>query len=356
MREHKGAIEGLEHTVGVLAEDMKANMDGLSAMILDRSESMGQIKKWIDSNGDQMGSMVQDMDAERMQMSARISEVEKALAALGNSPKDDDVSDGIQSLQAAVQQQAKALLDTIEYVNQLHGRLSVGQAGLALQEAGDTAVLFAEVDDLRSTEAKHSKKLEASMAAMKDAVRQEEWHVDHLEERLGQTEDCCKMLEALLRQQGILNGAGGAAGMKTALADANTKAESLTNQVNDLRRLLESKLKQVDMANSHLPGRVQLLEEEDLRILKRLDELEKQPARPRSRDVAVQHNVVSKKMPGADEAKTYVDPVTGFTQRYVSSSTNGTAPGIQQALYRPVVEPVMKKSEPSWYSQLIGTQ
>ena len=93
-----------------------------------------------------------------------------------------------------------------------------------------------------------------------------------------------------------------------------------------------------------------------MRILKRLEELEKRPSRPRSRDVAVQHNVVSGKsqMPGADAAKAYIDPITGRTTRYISTeSANGTNTG---ATYRPVVEPVHKKVEATWYSQLIGTQ
>ena len=57
-------------------------------------------------------------------------------------------------------------------------------------------------------------------------------------------------------------------------------------------------------------------------------------------------------MPGADAAKSYVDPITGHTTRYITTeSANGTTAG---PAYRPVVEPV-EKVKATWYNQLIGT-
>lgn len=379
MREHKGAIEGLEHSVGVLAEDMKANMDTMSAMILERQGSMDQIKKWIEANGDQMGKMVHDMDASHTEMNSRLAELEKAVSALGQMATNEDLKNAVEDLHVAVQQQAKGLLDTIEFVNSVHGRLKGGVLGLAEQERSDANVLFQEVDALRQTETRHAEKLQAGLVQMKEAMKREEWHADQLEARLENTEDCCKMLEALLQgisqQQGIIDNApaDAAVNAETAAeardaadrahsaadqaARAAAKSDALSAEIDELRALVDKKNRAGDAsATSHLPKRVQLLEEEDLRILKRLEELEKRPSRPRSRDVAVQHNVVSGKsqMPGADAAKAYIDPITGRTTRYISTeSANGTNTG---ATYRPVVEPVHKKVEATWYSQLIGTQ
>merc|ERR1712072_1444018 len=122
--------------------------------------------------------------------------------------------------------------------------------------------------------------------------KREEWHADQLEARLENTEDCCKMLEALLQgisqRQGIIDNAPADAAVNAEsaaeardaadrahsaadqAARAAAKSDALSAEMDELRALVDKKNRAGDAsATSHLPKRVQLLEEEDLRISRR---------------------------------------------------------------------------------------